>query len=335
MTRTTTLTARSPEDLLALVPIVLGFVPQDSVVMLTFGAQRTFHARVDLPVREADVAEVVQALLEPARRHLVRRVVFVLYAADARAARTVARPLVDAFEGAGVEVIDVLRADGDRWFTVLGRRQGVPLCGVAYDVSAHPFAAEAVLDGRVTHASREGLADTLRPDPDRVAAMAAALAALPARSARDPDGGTGGTGGDSGDGGGVDELVWARHLVADHATSGTAPGDADLARLLVGLRDPLVRDAAWLVMTPDTARDQVGLWTDVVRRSPLEVRAAPAALLGFAAWLSGQGALAWCAIDRCREADPDYVLAGLLAELLVHAVPPSAWDDRVEAEDPP
>jgi len=326
MTRTTTLTARSPEDLLALVPIVLGFVPQDSVVMLTFGAQRTFHARVDLPVREAEVAEVVQALLEPARRHLVRRVVFVLYAVDARAARTVARPLVDAFEEAGVEVIDVLRADGDRWFTVLGRRRGVPPCGVAYDVSAHPFAAEAVLDGRVTHASREGLADTLRPDPDRVAAVAAALAA---RSARDPDGGAGG------DSGGADELVWARHLVADHATSGTAPGDADLARLLVGLRDPLVRDAAWLVMTPDTAREQVGLWTDVVRRSPLEVLAAPAAMLGFAAWLSGQGALAWCAIDRCRESDPDYVLAGLLAELLVHAVPPSAWDDRTGAEDPP
>ena len=326
MTRTTTLTARSPEDLLALVPIVLGFVPQDSVVMLTFGAQRTFHARVDLPVREAEVAEVVQALLEPARRHLVRRVVFLLYAVDARAARTVARPLVDAFEEAGVEVIDVLRADGDRWFTVLGRRRGVPLCGVAYDVSAHPFAAEAVLDGRVTHASREGLADTLRPDPDRVAAVDAALAA---RSARDPDGGP------CGGSGGADELVWARHLVADHATSGTAPGDTDLARLLVGLRDPLVRDAAWLVMTPDTAREQVGLWTDVVRRSPPEVLAAPAAMLGFAAWLSGQGALAWCAIDRCRESDPDYVLAGLLAELLVHAVPPSAWDDRTGAEEPP
>ena len=323
MTRTTTLTARSPEDLLALVPIVLGFVPRESVVMLTFGAQRTFHARVDLPVREAQVAEVVQALLEPARRHLVRRVVFVLYAADAHAARTVARPLVRAFEEADVEVIDVLRADGDRWFTVLGTRRGVPVCGVAYDVSAHPFAAEAVLDGRVTHASRAELADTLRADPDRVAAVAAALAAL---SARDPDGGTGWTAG---------ELVWARHLVADHATSGTVPADADLARLLVAMRDPLVRDAAWMVMTRDTAREHVGLWTAVVRRSPPEVLAAPAALLGFAAWLSGQGALAWCAIDRCRESDPDYGLAGLLAELLAHAVPPSAWEDGAEAEDPP
>jgi hypothetical protein len=101
------------------------------------------------------------------------------------------------------------------------------------------------------------------------------------------------------------------------------------------MREPLVRDAVWLVMTPDTAREHVGLWTDVVRRSPLDVLAAPAALLGFAAWLSGQGALAWCAIDRCRAADPDYALAGLLAEMLVHAVPPSVWDDWAAAEDPP
>ena len=35
---TTTLTARRPEDLLAAVPVVLGFHPRDSLVMLTFDA---------------------------------------------------------------------------------------------------------------------------------------------------------------------------------------------------------------------------------------------------------------------------------------------------------
>jgi len=44
------------------------------------------------------------------------------------------------------------------------------------------------------------------------------------------------------------------------------------------------------------------------------------------AWLAGQGALAWCAVDRSREADPDYGLAGVLAEALTSAVPPSSWD---------
>jgi hypothetical protein len=69
----------------------------------------------------------------------------------------------------------------------------------------------------------------------------------------------------------------------------------------------------------------VDLWRDVVRRAPLDLLAAPAALLGFAAWLSGDGALAWCAVDRCRQAEPGYSLAGLLADALAGAVPPSSW----------
>ena len=44
-----TLTARTPEDVIAAVPLVLGFVPEESVVMLTFGGRHTFHARLDLP----------------------------------------------------------------------------------------------------------------------------------------------------------------------------------------------------------------------------------------------------------------------------------------------
>ena len=65
---TTTLTARRPEDLLAAVPVVLGFRPCDSLVMLTFDAQRTFHARVDLPPPgdvEASLPELADALLSP------------------------------------------------------------------------------------------------------------------------------------------------------------------------------------------------------------------------------------------------------------------------------
>ncbi len=48
---TTTLNLRSPEDLLAAAPVVLGFVPTDSAVMFTFDGPSCFHARVDLPRR--------------------------------------------------------------------------------------------------------------------------------------------------------------------------------------------------------------------------------------------------------------------------------------------
>ena len=58
---------------------------------------------------------------------------------------------------------------------------------------------------------------------------------------------------------------------------------------------------------------------------------APAAtLLAFAAWLSGDGALAWCALDRARTADPDYSMAALVERALTCAVPPSSWEPLTE-----
>ena len=111
---TTTLTARGPEDLLAAVPVVLGFRPRDSLVMLTFDARARFHARVDLPPPaevEAALPELVDALVSTVPGPRVGRVAFVSYSDDAgplgRGWRAALRA---AFGRAGIGVIDVLRA---------------------------------------------------------------------------------------------------------------------------------------------------------------------------------------------------------------------------------
>ena len=83
---------------------------------------------------------------------------------------------------------------------------------------------------------------------------------------------------------------------------------------------------AWAQMDRENAEAHVDLWRDVVRRSPEDLLAPPAALLGFAAWLAGNGALAWCAVDRAHRAEPGYGLAGLLSQALAGGVPPSAWE---------
>ena len=102
----------------------------------------------------------------------------------------------------------------------------------------------------------------------------------------------------------------------------------ELARVLLGLLDAEGRDAAWAAMSRDVATPHVRLWTDAVQRAPDDLVAAPAAVLGLAAWLAGHGALAWCAVDRCQAVDPDNTLAQLVAEMLTHAVPPSAWSQE-------
>ena len=103
--------------------------------------------------------------------------------------------------------------------------------------------------------------------------------------------------------------------------------DDDLVGVLQGMREVSVRDAAWGSMTRDEAPAHVVLWTDAVQRSPDDLVGGPAAVLALAAWLAGNGALAWCAVDRCLDSDPDNSLAGLVGEMLSRAVPPSSWEE--------
>jgi len=304
---TTTLTARNPEDVLALVPVVLGFEPRHSLVMLTFGGVHQFHARIDLPSASVPLDGRVTAglsgsLIRPALEHEVERVVLVLYTGDGLRARRIGRALISDFESVGIAVIDVLQAHEGRWYSPARRRPGVGAEGVPYSVDAHPFRAQAVLEGRVTLGSREELAATVEPDLDRVAAIQDALAdAEPLNHA------------------GLDRLL-TRGL-----RCGTIEDPDDLASLLLSLERPKSRDRAWSVMTRDDAPDHVALWTQVVRAAPPDLVAHPAAVLGFAAWLAGSGALAWCALDRCLDRDPDNTLGGLVATMLSEAVPPTLW----------
>ena len=170
--------------------------------------------------------------------------------------------------------------------------------------------------GLVTHGSRADLSATLASEPERVAEVTRALAT---RSDRGQP---------------AAEAGWAAATVRRCVADGAGLSTDETARLLAGMRDLTVRDAAWTTLTRADAVRHVAFWTDVVRRSPDSHVAAPAAVLGFAAWASGQGALAWCAVDRCREGDPGYRLAGLLADSLAGALPPSAWDAVLDGSDP-
>jgi hypothetical protein len=193
-----------------------------------------------------------------------------------------------------------------------------------YDVSSHPFMAQMVLDGTVVLGSRQDLVDSLvGHDPDDAAAVADALTALAPRlrpgmvpavghpALRDRL---------------VPEGHWVRHRVRRWVTERERLDAHDTARLAVATAASVeVRDVAWAEIRREDACVHVDLWRDVVRRVPAEVRHAPATLLGFAAWLSGNGALAWCAVDVARRSSPDYSLARLLADVLTQGMPPSSW----------
>jgi hypothetical protein len=100
--------------------------------------------------------------------------------------------------------------------------------------------------------------------------------------------------------------------------------DDEVAWLSLLLTHLPVRDHAW--ERTDGRDEDIALWTDVLRRAEPDLIAAPAALLAFAAWRAGQGALAAVALERGLAEHPDYPLALLLDDLLRRGVPPSELD---------
>ncbi len=309
MTKTTaTLTARSPEDVLAAVPLVLGFMPEESVVMLTFGAEHPFHARLDLPRNARERRAAAEALVDPAVRHGVRRVLFVLYAVDAALARSCARALVRAFTRRGVDVVDVLRSDGRRWFLVPLDPSGPESAGTPYDVTGHLVTAQSVAAGRVTRSARGELAESVARDLPAAAAVAAAAREL------EPDV--------------PPDLPWVRATVDRWGAGVDPPDPATAARLLVALRDPAARDSVLDAVDRVGADQRLALWSGLVRAAPDHLLAPVASVLAFHAWLAGDGALAWCALERAAEGRPACSLADVVAEALEQALPPSLWRRR-------
>ncbi|TGN65550.1 DUF4192 domain-containing protein [Nocardioides eburneiflavus] len=299
----TRLRARTPDDIAAFVPLALGFVPERSVVLISVGSPGGMSARVDLPQDPDDVDDVVEALLRPARRNGVRDVVVVIYDDDTTVADEAAWALHEELTAAGISVREVMRVHDDHWYAVL---PGAPLAayrGVPFTRAEHPFTAQGVFDGRVTHTSREALRATLAPDVASIRTTEAALAEASAL----PGGALG-------------------SLVRRHLGSGTTFSVDELAAVAHTLPSGARRDEAWVGLVRGEARRAVDLWSDAVRRLPDRHVAGPAAVLAFAAWLLGDGALAWCAVDRCRDVEPAHSLGGLVAQLLESATSPDHWE---------
>lgn len=315
-----TFTARTPVDLLAVVPFVIGFHPEDSVVMLTFAAadrpEGSFHARIDLPLVEDEQRQVAGLLREVAARHRAGTVGLVLYTDDMAAARLFADLVVPGLLSDDIDVIDVIRVDGERFFAV--DEPDDP--GTPYDLSSHPFTASQVLQGRVAHESRAALRDTLVGNDDQDAEEVG----LAATQVVDALVGAAHQGSPLSEAM-VGQARWVQETVRSLLESGAQPSVEDAGRLLVLVSFEALREVAWSEMSRSTARQHVELWRGLLRRAPLDLRAGAGGLLGFAAWLAGDGALAWCALDRCFDADPDDQLGQHVASLVESATPPSVW----------
>src|SRR5262245_1957233 len=154
---------KSPTDVLAVVPYLLGFTPERSVVVMGMRERRVvFQARCDLPAAE-DVAAVTEPLAAVVGRQAVDAALLVAYGPGAESGRTV-DALRQAIESRGIDVLDALRADEGRYWSYLcSRPECCPPAGTPYDASATVVAASATYAGLSPAASRADLVARLAP----------------------------------------------------------------------------------------------------------------------------------------------------------------------------
>jgi hypothetical protein len=300
-----------------MVPYVLGFTPIDSMVMVALVGQRKRLGaclRLDLPDSAADGTAVARYLVGVASAHRFGTVLLVAFTADERRAAQVVQPLRRGLAVGRIKVADALRADGERWWSYTCHD---PTCcspdGTPYDPDSTRVAAEAVVAGLTRAPDRDSLRTWLEPlsEPARLDVLrecAERAVAVKAGDATVPTSGEVGA------------------LLRRHSA---APGDmpaADAATLLLAMQDLRLRDAAWAGLSRTDADDQLEIWRHLVRTAPEELVAPVGALAGFAAWLAGQGALAWHAVDRVESVSPSYPMCVLLRTILDAAVSPDVWD---------
>ncbi len=303
----TVLRIREPGDILGLIPYLLGFHPAESLVAAFVRQRRVVvTARVDLAAT-ADLEALIDQFELVADQVDTRAIVLVGYSAD-ESVRDVMRGLADVIP---FDLVDVLAVSGDRWWSVCCDGDCCPAEGQAYDIEAHPLAVEAVMAGISATGTRDDIMALTAGPPaaerDRLTAAAEDCA------------------------GKVDQLSRRRRRrrvrqLVDRVLSADGPTDAEAVEIAVLVRDIGVRDEVGAMMTRQDAEAYVALWRRVVAISVWPYEPAPLAMLGWAGWLDGNGALLNCCIDRLEQVAPDYGLLELCKQISNNAIPPRYLD---------
>lgn len=304
----TTLRLNDPSSLLAGLPFLLGFHPEESFVILVLRDRRVqVTARVDLQAPPDALAARFAAVCA---EHDADALVIVAYA-DEATGRAALEQLLDELEP--LPVSEAIVADGIRWWSALCKDACCPPEGTPYDVMCHRVAAEAVLAGAAPLPNRTALAESVQGPAgnDRIVAEAAFEAALHAVAELDlPE---------------RSDLMAL--LVEDHVMHERVLTPAECAELAVLAYDVQVRDIAAERIRLEDAPSHIELWRQVVQQAVAPFECAPLCLLGLAGWVAGSGALQVVCMERVETINPDYSLLHVLEEINSRALPPSVWGE--------
>ncbi len=335
-----------PADLLAAVPALLGFVPEQSLVLICLGGRsgKSLGAvmRHDLVVADADadadpgeLAPPMLAAIEQfglvCRRDKPRAAIAVLIddcANGLGAHEDIVETLGECLAEAGTELIaaHVTRAivAGERWWSLLGDSRR----GCVADPSASSVAAAHVLEGRQIRTSRGELAGLLKSgDLREVRTVAEYLDATTDSAILDLVLATRTTDPLAASRRDLERVLWQ---ISMHA-SGERLLAPEIAELGVALTVLAVRDAVLGLAVGDLASDAEQLWLLLTQLLPDPYRAEAATLLGYFAYVRGDGPFAGVALTAALESNPDHRLANMLDMALQAGMRPESMRTVADA----
>ena len=321
-----------PGEVVASLPQLLGFRPEESVVIVGLGGPS--GGRVGLTVR-ADIPPPMHAA--PLATALARGVATdepagVLVALVSEAPdepgydgelglphRDLVHALVVALADEGIPVRDAFLVRCGRWWSYdCPHPCCAPGAGTPLPEGVTELAAASVVTGQVVARDRAELEARIAPSGDRAgAAMAAALLTVTTDcSIRALEVGE-------------DDMADESWTAVRDAVERFRPGlqgsrltDTEIVRVCWGLLDGTVRDRALQLALSDEPAVVEALWAECTRRAPAPLDAVPATLLAVGVWLRGDGAMANVALERALDSDPAYGFARLLRDALAACVRP-------------
>ncbi|QFZ73832.1 DUF4192 family protein [Streptomyces fagopyri] len=359
------ITLRTPAELADALPYLLGYRPEDSIVLAALhDAERRGRfggrARLGIPAQADDwpsvADQLAHGLVKGSERRGARPESMVAYLcqepASGESGRDVMerlRPLAQLLRTAcgrlDVPVIEALCISDGRFWSYCCPGQGC--CSPEGEAMGLPgtsvLAAAATYAGLQVRGSLRELTARLVPWERRAAvdqevALDAANRALIPRILDD----------ESRAAVSEETLAQARRLLKRFAeapsVSGIRPADlrddglletAEAASLILGLQDRTTRDRAAEWMEGDEAGPALRLWRALARRcvgSYGEHAAAPLTLAGWVAWSSGDELEAREALAMALAADPDYLFARLLHQACNEGLDPESIRRCLRAE---
>ncbi len=309
-----------PGEIVAVVPQLCGFLPEDSLVVLSLRGQRRrvgLTVRLDLP-RVGDEAAVAALCAARIVGDGAAAAVACVFGAEPR--EGLVAEVRAACEDAGVPLVEALHVDGGRWTSYACDGPCCPAGGTPVPVRAAVLdlvAAERTAAGRAVLRSREELVASVAP-PEPSAKGAAQVEAARQQAHRTGAGELRG------------RTVALADALLDAVSEGGAVDGQDAAQLAVGLEDVLARDEVATRML-DRSAALLAVLVQVVRLVGAPVDAPTCALLAWVAYGSGDGALANIALDRALAAQPEHSLGLLLRACLDAGLPPDELRDVARA----